>query len=230
MVFTSVQGNSATSRLLRVPVDGSSAAVVISNVLADVNRFQYEPSVERVLVRSGSNVENLYSIAIDGSSFIPLTNFVNPAIEVVGFSTPTGVIYFADPVVDEQISFFHVDYLGQETRELSSDAEFFAGLVGTFALSQDRNAAYFIEFFRSSIIIFTSFRLRAVDLTDFSSADMAFIGNSSLIMGNEEFLRVLPNPTDPFQVFFIADDEVDEQADAYLATFRDGVFIDRFEQ
>ncbi|AKS43291.1 TolB family protein [Wenzhouxiangella marina] len=230
VVFFSDQGNSSSRRVLRAPIDGSSPAVVISGGLTDLDRLEYVPEVDRIVVRNGSGPENLYSIAVDGSSFIPLTSFANAAIDVSGLTTPTGVVYFADPVVDEQASVFFVDYLGQQTQELSSASASFEGLTGSLFIPSDRGAIYFIERHGSVSLILYSFRLKVAELDSLATTELARLGNSFLVAGETTFLSIMASPSNRHQVAYIADKPVDEQADAYLATFSDIVFSDRFEQ
>ena len=87
---------------------------------------------------------------------------------------------------------------------------------------------YFVERHGSSIAVLYSFRLKVVELESFATAELARIGNSALVAGEGAFLRTLPSPTNLHQVAYIADKSMDEQADAYLATFADGIFSDRF--
>lgn len=231
VLFLSLQGSASTVRALRAPIDGSSPAIVLSGGLTQVSRLQYVPGLERILVRNGSAPSNLYSIAVDASSFLPLTNFSDASVDVFGVATPGGVLYFADPVVDEQTSAFFVDYFGLETRELTSNSAFFDGLAANpnLYLPEDRSAVYFVERHGSSIAILYSFRLKVIELESFTTAELARIGNSALVAGERAFLRTLPSPTNLHQVAYIADKSVDEQADAYLATFADEVFGDRFQ-
>jgi hypothetical protein len=169
VLFASRQGNPSTRRILRAPIDGSSPATVLSGALTQVrSSFQYQPGAERILIRNDSSPSNLYSVAVDGSSFVPLTNFVIAGQDGFGLTTPTGVVYLADPVVDDRVSVFFVDYLGQQTRELSSTSEFFRGLVSTIVLSEDRRSVYFVERLNSSISVFYSFQLKGVSLEDFA--------------------------------------------------------------
>ena len=64
--------------------------MILSGGLTQINSFQYVPGLERILVRNGSSPGNLYSIAVDASSFLPLTNFSNASIDVSGLATPGG--------------------------------------------------------------------------------------------------------------------------------------------
>lgn len=229
VLFLSRQGNPSIRRALRAPIDGSTPAVVLSGGLTDVRSLQYLPEIERILIRSGGAPSNYYSIAINGSSFIPLTSFSSTAIDVIGRGTPGGMVYLADPAVNEEFSVFFVDYQGQATHELSSADEVFEGLVGFFRLSEDQRVVYFVERRSSFSPIFSSFRLKVVDLESLASSELAVLSNSALVTGDREFLSFLANPVNRYQVIYVADRDIDEQADAYLATLSDGIFVDRFE-
>ncbi|OAB58533.1 hypothetical protein AY599_08390 [Leptolyngbya valderiana BDU 20041] len=229
VLFASRQGSPSTRRILRAPIDGSAPAVSLTNALTEVNaRFQYEPGVDRILVRDAASPSNLYSVAVDGSSFIALTSFTDPLVDISGFSTPNGVVYAADPEVDERASLFFVDYLGQTTTELSLDSEFFRGVLRLF-FSPDRASLFFVEQVNSSVIVLSSDRLRVAQLDSLTVSNLASIGNSALVTGDREFLWLLPSPTNPTQVFYLADRLADDQVDAFLVTLTDRIFRDRFE-
>jgi Tol biopolymer transport system component len=229
VLFLSLQGNAASKRALRAPIDGSTPAAVLSGGLTNVDFLRYLPGIERILIRNRSTSENFYSIAVNGSSFIPLTSFSGSAIDVIGQETSRGLVYFADPVIDEQFSAFFVDYLGQATRELSSNDPFFEGLASAALISEDSDAVYFVERRGSFFPVFSSFRLRVANLDSLTTSELAILSNSALAPGDREFLSVLPSPVNPYQVTYVADQAVDEQADAYLAALKDGIFVDRFE-
>jgi Tol biopolymer transport system component len=231
VLFLSEQGDSSSVRALRAPIDGSSSAVVLTGGLNDVRSLSYAPDSERIIVRNGTAPGNLFSIAVDASSFLPLTNFVAPTVDVSGIPVPGGVLYTADPDVDERYSVFFVDDFGLQTRELSSTSEFFRGLASppSPTLPEDRSALYFVERHGSAIAVLYSFRLKRVDLVDFRAVELARIGNSVFVTGENSFEWFLSNPTNPNQVAYVADKPTDEQSDAYLATFADALFADRFE-
>jgi len=227
VLFLSRQGTVSSRRALRAPIDGSSPAIVLSGGLTAVDSLQYLPASDRILIRTGGPSENYYSIAVDGSSFIPLTSFSGPDIDVIGSSTPQGLVYYADPDIDSEFSVYLVDYQGQATRELTSGDEFFEGLASPIRFSSDLGAVYFVENRGSFSPLFSSYRLRMVDLDSLASLDLAVISNNTL--GDEtEFLSFRVNPRNRNQLVYAADREADEQADAYLVTLSDMVFGDRF--
>jgi dipeptidyl aminopeptidase/acylaminoacyl peptidase len=230
VMFASLQGDPSTTRILKAPLDGSAPASVLSGGLTQVSsRFQYVPGIDRLVIRSTTTPANLFSVAIDNSSFFPLTSFSDPSIQVIETATPFGVVYRADPSVDDRFSMFFVDYFGQATRTLSSSSPLFRGVESIPYFSPSRDWMYFIERINTTFAAFSTDRLKLVDLASGTVKEMAVISNSALVTGDREFLRILPNPVDRHQALYVADKLVDEQVDAFLVTLEEGVFSDRFQ-
>jgi len=230
VVFASLQGSPSTLRILKAPLDGSAPATVLSGGFTQVSsRFEYVSDLERIVFRTATTPPNLYSVAIDNSSFFPLTNFSDPSIQVISTATPFGMVYRADPSVDDRFSLFLVDYFGQTTTELSSTSPLFRGVESIPYYPPSRDWVYFVERINSTFPVLSTDRLSLADLASGTTKEMAVISNSALVTGDREFLRVVPNPVARNQAFYIADSLADEQVDAFLVTLEEILFSDRFQ-